>query len=256
MQIGFCGSIDQAELARDCGFDYLEPGIAPICGMGEEEFAEKRAYLKKVGLPVLTANLFLPGDWPLGHAPLDEERNGAYLMTAAKRLSALGVKVAVLGSGNARTLNDTFGREKGKEQFKTFYCQAADILGEKGIAVAIEPLCSRECSWLNTVGEALDLLQSLPECPKAVLCDFYHAGQEREPLSVLKWAGSLLRHCHIANPVTRKAPLPGDGVDYKAIFQALKDCEYNATISLEGNWGDDPQILKACAAYLKGLTNS
>lgn len=256
MQIGFCGSIDQAALARDCGFDYLEPALAPICAMSEEEFSQKQAFLQKVGIPALAVNLFLPGDWPLGHAPLDEERNGAYLMTAAKRLSALGVKVAVLGSGNARTLNDTFGREKGKEQFKTFYCQAADILGEKGIAVAIEPLCSRECSWLNTVGEALDLLQSLPECPKAVLCDFYHAGQEGESLSVLKRAGSWLRHCHIANPVTRKAPLPGDGVDYKSIFQALKDCEYNGAISLEGNWGDDPQILKACAAYLKSLTNS
>ena len=75
MLIGFCGSIEQAELAKSCGFDYLEPGIVTICAMSEEEFAEKQAYLQRVGLPVLTANLFLPGDWPLGHAPLDEERN-------------------------------------------------------------------------------------------------------------------------------------------------------------------------------------
>lgn len=256
MEIGFCGSIDQAELARDCGFDYLEPALASICAMSEEEFAQKQALLQKVQFPALAANVFLPGDWPLGHAPLDEERNRKYLTTAAKRLSALGVKIAVLGSGNARTINDTFGREKGKEQFKTFYRQAAEILGEKGIAVALEPLRSQECSWLNTVGEALDLLQSLPECPKAVLCDFYHAGQEQEPLSVLKQAGHLLRHCHIANPVTRKAPLPDDGADYAAIFQALKDCGYDGAISLEGNWGDDPQILKACASYLKSLANS
>ncbi len=256
MQIGFCGSIDQAELARDCGFDYLEPALAPVCAMSEEEFAQKQAHLEKVGIPALAVNLFLPGDWPLGHAPLDEERNREYLTTAAKRLSALGVKVAVLGSGNARNINDTFGREKGKAQFKTFYCQAAEMLGEKGISVALEPLRSQECSWLNTVGEALELLQSLPECPKAVLCDFYHAGQEQESLSVLKRAGSLLHHCHIANPITRKAPLPDDGADYEAIFQALKDCGYDGTISLEGNWGDDPQILKTCAAYLKSLANS
>lgn len=256
MQIGFCGSIDQAELARDCGFDYLEPALAPLCSMSEEEFAQKQAHLQKVGIPALAVNLFLPGDWPLGHAPLDEERNRAYLETAARRLSALGVKTAVLGSGGARELNDDFGREKGKEQFKAFYRQASEMLGEKGIAVAIEPLCSKECSFLNTVGEALDLLESLPDGPKAVLCDFYHAGQEQEPLSVLKRAESLLRHCHIAHPVTRKAPLPDDGAEYGAIFQALKDCGYDGTISLEGNWGDDPQILKDCAAYLKILANS
>ncbi len=256
MQIGFCGSIDQAELARDCGFDYLEPALAPLCAMSEEEFAQKQAYLQKVGIPALAVNLFLPGDWPLGHAPLDEERNRAYLETAARRLSALGVKTAVLGSGGARELNDDFGREKGKEQFKAFYRQAAEMLGEKGIVVVIEPLCKKECSFLNTVGEALDLLESLPDGPKAVLCDFYHAGQEQEPLSVLKRAGNLLHHCHIAHPVTRKAPLPDDGAEYAAIFQALKDCGYDGTISLEGNWGDDPQILKDCAAYLKSLANS
>lgn len=251
MLIGFCGSIEQAELAKSCGFDYLEPGIATICVMSEEEFAEKQAYLQRVGLPVLTANLFLPGDWPLGHAPLDEERNRAYLETAARRLSALEVKTAVLGSGGARELNDDFGREKGKEQFKTFYRQAAEILGEKGIAVAIEPLCKKECNFLNTVKETFDLLQSLPEGSKGINCDFYHAGQEQEPLSVLNRAGSLLRHCHIAHPVTRKAPLPDDGADYQAIFQALKNCGYDGTISFEGDWENNPALLQASTAFLK-----
>lgn len=251
MLIGFCGSIEQAELAKSCGFDYLEPGIATICVMSEEEFAEKQAYLQRVGLPVLTANLFLPGDWPLGHAPLDEERNRAYLETAARRLSALEVKTAVLGSGGARELNDDFGREKGKEQFKTFYRQAAEILGEKGIFVAIEPLCKKECNFLNTVKETCDLLQSLPEGPKGINCDFYHAGQENEPLSVLNWAGSLLRHCHIAHPVTRKAPQPNDGTDYLAIFQALKNCGYDATISFEGDWENNPALLQSSTAFLK-----
>lgn len=254
MLIGFCGSIEQAELAKSCGFDYLEPGIATICVMSEEEFAEKQAYLQRVGLPVLTANLFLPGDWPLGHAPLDEERNRAYLETAARRLSALEVKTAVLGSGGARELNDDFGREKGKEQFKTFYRQAAEILGEKGIFVAIEPLCKKECNFLNTVKETFDLLQSLPEGPKGINCDFYHAGQENESLSVLNQTGSLLRHCHIAHSVTRKAPLPDDGADYQAIFQALKNCDYDGTISFEGDWENNPALLQASTAFLKKTT--
>lgn len=149
MLIGFCGSIEQAELAKSCGFDYLEPGITTICAMSEEEFAEKQAYLQRIGLPVLTANLFLPGDWPLGHAPLDEERNRAYLKIAAERLSRLGVKGAVLGSGGARELSDDFGREKGKEQFKAFYRQASEILGEKGIFVAIEPLCKKRMQFFE-----------------------------------------------------------------------------------------------------------
>lgn len=251
MLIGFCGSIEQAELAKSCGFDYLEPGITTICAMSEEEFAEKQAYLQRVGLPVLTANLFLPGDWPLGHAPSDEERNRAYLKIAAERLSRLGVKGAVLGSGGARELSDDFGREKGKEQFKAFYRQASEILGEKGIFVAIEPLCKKECNFLNTVKETFDLLQSLPEGPKGINCDFYHAGQENEALSVLNRAGAFLRHCHIAHPVTRKAPLPDDGADYLAIFQALKDCGYDGTISFEGDWENNPVLLQASAVFLK-----
>ena len=128
---------------------------------------------------------------------------------------------------------------------------AAEILGEKGIFVAIEPLCKKECNFLNTVKETFDLLQSLPEGPKGINCDFYHAGQENESLSVLNRAGSLLRHCHIAHPVTRKAPLPDDGADYQAIFQALKDCGYDGTISFEGDWENNPALLQASAAFLK-----
>ena len=251
MLIGFCGSIEQAELAKKLWFRLSGTGNCHDLRHERRGICRKTGIFAKSWTSGADSQSVFAGGLAAGSCTFGRRAEPHYLEITAERLSRLGVKGAVLGSGGARELSDDFGREKGKEQFKAFYRQASEILGEKGIFVAIEPLCKKECNFLNTVKETFDLLQSLPEGPKGINCDFYHAGQENEALSVLNRAGAFLRHCHIAHSVTRKAPLPDDGADYQAIFQALKDCGYDGTISFEGDWENNPALLQASAAFLK-----
>lgn len=251
MKIGCCGSLQQAPLFKDCGFQYLEGNITQIASMSEKEFQDALDAIKACGMPVLAANCFLPGDWPLAHAKRDPEKDAEYLSIAGRRLHALGCGVAVLGSGGARQLSEDYGTEKGKKQFLDFYEQALEAFSSLGIKIAIEPLRAAECNWLNSIREALSFMQPIERENKGVICDFYHLAQEKESLSILPKAGSLLRHCHIAHPVTRKAPLPGDGGDYEASFRALAEIGFDGCVSLEGDWENSGEVLKNSAAYLK-----
>ena len=251
IEIGCCGSLNQAELFKKCGFQYLESNISQIVSMEEKEFQEALSQIRELHFPVKAANCFLPGDWPVAHGERDLEKDQAYLEKAAKRLSALGCGVAVLGSGGARGLSAEYGLEKGKEQFLSFYRLALEVFAPYNLFIAIEPLRKTECNWLNTIGETLSYIEGMPQKNRGVICDFYHLAQENEPLSILKTASPLLRHCHIAHPVSRLAPLPQDGGDYEEDFRFLLSISYTGCVSLEANWQNSETILKESAAYLQ-----
>ena len=133
IEIGCCGSLREAALFKECGFQYLEANITQIVLMEEDAFQQALAELRETGLPVRAANCFLPGDWPMAHGERDPEKDKAYAQKAAERLSALGCRVAVLGSGGARALTEEYGFEKGKRQFLDFYALALDIFAPFGL---------------------------------------------------------------------------------------------------------------------------
>lgn len=251
--IGCAGHPSEAGALKRAGFDYLEVNISQLVAACDSDVTIMQRQLCESGLPVLAGNCFLPGDWPLGGAGFDEEKNRAYIEKAAARLQALGASIAVLGSGGARRLQKEYGENRGKEQFRLFFAMASAIMGEKGIRVVIEPLNHNESNYILSVPEALEIAKAVDSPFGGILCDYYHMGQEGESPAVLPAVKSRLWHCHIAHPVTRQAPLPGDGGGYEGFAKALSQCGYEGGVTFEGNRPASEETLAQSALYMKTL---
>ena len=160
----------------------------------------------------------------------------------------------MLGSGGARRLQKEYGENRGKKSNSAcFFAMASAIMGEKGIRVVIEPLNRKESNYILSVPEAMAIAQAVDSPFGGVLCDYYHMGQEGESPAVLPAVKSRLWHCHIAHPVTRQAPLPGDGARYEELAAALKQCEYKGNITFEGTCPDSEEVFAQSVRYIKTL---
>ena len=101
MKIGFCAGLDRIGDVAAAGFDYIEPPISAMAAWTEEEFEAKLNAAQKIGLPVYSFNVMFPGDMALLDAGQDA-RIREYLERAFRRVSLLGGRIAVFGSGRSR----------------------------------------------------------------------------------------------------------------------------------------------------------
>ena len=108
--------------------------------------------------------------------------------------------------------------------------------------MAIEPLRRAECNIMNFVSEGTEMaaLLNLPHI--GVLGDTHHMACGGEPVSALVYAGRLLKHVHISHSMGdeggRDYPYEGDGNDHKALFDALKQIDYQGRVSIEAGCKD------------------
>ena len=58
IEIGCCGSLNQAELFKKCGFQYLEANISQIVSMEEKEFQEALSQIRELHFPVKPQTVF------------------------------------------------------------------------------------------------------------------------------------------------------------------------------------------------------
>ena len=141
MKFGLCGSLAQAEIAQNAGFDYLEAGLTSLLGDEDDAaFAPVLAQYQALDIPVTAFNLFLPRDLKVVGSEVDEARMAAYVGRALSRAKQIGAKTVVFGSGGARNVPDGFSRDKAVAQIVHFLTLVADVAEEVGLIIAIEPL--------------------------------------------------------------------------------------------------------------------
>ena len=257
MKFGCClpgGPYDaeRAERLLGMGFDYAELAAAPLAGLTDGEFAALKREVQAGGLPVETANCFLPGELSLFR---EDQRDAlaAHVRAVLRRAAAFGIRVVVFGSGGARRIPDGVSRETGEAVIADFLALCDGVCAETGVTLAIEPLRREECNVLNTVGEAAALLRPLGLSHVRLLADAYHVFCEDEPLSVLEREKELLVHIHAAEPPRRVTP-GADGGDYLRRFAAaLRGAGYHGRVSIECGWTDFEKEMAQGLAFLRGL---
>ena len=95
-----------------------------------------------------------------------------------------------------------------------------------------------------------------------MLVDFYHMSLSGEGNVEASVTGSALRHVHIARPLGRGLPMPGDGEDYTGFFQMLHSIGYYGDVSIEAyipasieaSAKEALTYLKSCEHVLEGLS--
>ena len=238
VQVGYCTSLKNAEAAKAAGFDYVEVSATEVAGLSDADFAAAAARLKQDGIATPAANLFLPATLKVVGPDVDLPRQAAHVQKVMSRLSTLGVRILVFGSGGARRVPDGFSRDDAFKQLVDFSRRAADAARPYGITVTIEPLRRQETNIINTAAEGLDLVNAVNHPNFQLMIDFYHLASEHEDPSIVLKAKDHLRHLHMANPQGRVFPQKWEEYDYAPFFANLKAIGYDARISMEGSTTD------------------
>ncbi len=255
MIIGCCGGIEERDMLRKTGYDFIECPVGIVePGKGEEEFKTIKNQLKDTNLLFYAFNIFIPGDLKITGPEVDFLALEDYVEIVLSRVQSLGGKVIVFGSGGARRVPEKFSRVDAWMQIKRFLEMVADKAGQYNITIAIEPLRSEETNIINTLEEGLQMAREVNRAEIRVLVDLYHMVQENEPFEHIKDAGELLVHVHVAD-TGRFYPGSGD-YDYDTFLEMLSDINYDGGISIECNWDNKEDEVKKALSFLKNKVRS
>lgn len=251
VQIGYCGQLSEIEAVQAAGFDYLEVRVTEVAALPDDQFEKLLDTLKRVGLAVPAANLFMPPAIKLTGPTADQDRQMTYVRQAFARLARLGVQVVIFGSGAARQVPEGFSKVEGFNQLVGFCKRIAPEAKARNITVAVEPQRRQECNIINTAAEALRLIKAVNHPNIQLMIDFYHLAEEREDPSIINKAKNYIRHLHMANPQGRVFPLTWEEYDYAAFFKNLRRIGYDRRISIEAKSHDFATEAPRAIAFLR-----
>ena len=117
-----------------------------------------------------------------------------------------------------------------------YLAEALDELGEYasqyGVPLIYEPLNRYETNQVNTVADAVALLQQLSSNNVKLLCDLFHMNIEEADLyQAIRTAGELVGHVHFVD--SNRRPVGHGHLDMRAAIAGLREIEYQGYLSAE-----------------------
>jgi len=131
------------------------------------------------------------------------------------------------------------------------YQNIADLLAQNNMTLAIEPLNRFETFFLNTAADAAALCEEVGHPNVGILFDTFHANiEEKDIAQGYLTVGKYLKHVHTCE---NDRGIPGSGhVEWNAVFQALKDLNYDGWLTIE-SFGFAIGELSAAAAIWRDI---
>ena len=233
MKYGICTSPENIAFVSKCGFDYIETAAGNIVNLNKQQIDKIISTCNEYNMPIRSCNCMFPNGIRLTGCDYSLDKIREHVKKLFYNASFFGVEIFSLGSGNQRKIEQDDDYDKCLEQLADAAITVADEAAQYGMKVAIEPLNKGETNIINTVAEGAKLAKEINKPNLFVMADLYHMYVENESIDVLPQFKDILAHVHIANPVGRKYPRKGDGVDYKGIIEFLTDMGYNDKVSIE-----------------------
>jgi len=264
--LGLCTTLkgDALLQTRDIGFDYAEIVATEVAAMTDDEFLAAVAKVQSIGLPVISAIIFLPGDMKLVGPEAKPEAQNAYLDKLLPRLGKLGLRMVVFGSGRSRKMPEGFSKDQSFKQLVDFGRRAAQRAQKQNMLIVVESLRVEETNMINTAAEALALVKAVNHPNFKMLVDYYHMALMNEDFAVIVKAGlANIVHAQMANPTDRVYPTSDDESKYGEFFERLRQIGYRGGVSIEASaknptWEGNKALLylrKATAVILEKRKN-
>jgi len=181
------------------------------------------------------------------------QKSWDYFLKLIDFCADMGRGVMVLGSPKQRASKDNTPAEA-LRNFKDGLARVAPHARERGCTVLIEPLPSKDTNVVNTLGEAMKIVEELNSPAIQTMFDFHNTPDEREPMEVLvRRHYRFIRHVHI-NEMDGRHPGTGN-LDFLPVFKVLAELKYQSWVSLEVfDFKPGPEaILRETRAYLRNL---
>ncbi len=118
------------------------------------------------------------------------------------------------------------------------------------VRLALEPLNRYESQLVNTVADALDMVERVGAENLGLLADTFHSNIEETSISQsFRAAGDRLFHVHLADSNRR---LPGEGhINFTPIWDTLDRIGYRNSLVVEPALGDDERAYAGVPKMLK-----
>ena len=224
------------------GFDYCEPQLGKVMALSEAEFQTVLKKARASPIHVEAMNSFIPADLKVVGSQVDRPRLRAYLQKALVRAEALGAKVIVFGSGDARMVPGGFSKRRAWVQLREFLRMAGDEISRNkyGMVIGIEALRKAESNIVNTSAEACQLAVQTNHPKIRIIVDFFHLANEREDPAILRRVKDYIVHLHFSDPSRGRAfpRIESRHAADLAFFSYLREIGYQGRMSLEATTSD------------------
>jgi len=146
------------------------------------------------------------------------------------------------------------GRRRTADEWKwavECYQSLGPVLAQHGVTIAVEPLNRFETYFLNTAEDAAKFCDEIGHPNVGVLFDTFHANiEEKDIAQGYRTVGRHLKHVHTCE---NDRGIPGTGhVEWKSVFQALKDLKYGGWLTIE-SFGFSLGELSAAASIWRDI---
>ncbi|MDX1540597.1 MAG: sugar phosphate isomerase/epimerase family protein [Geminicoccaceae bacterium] len=271
MRIALCNEVvrdlsipDQARLAAGLGYHGLE--IAPFT-LGEEPHRLPMERRREVRSMVEDAGLRITGlHWLLvtpdglsitARDPAVIERTVGVMRALVELCHDLGGSYLVHGSPKQRAVvpGDTVGTASARAA--DAFAQVAPAAEQAGVVYLIEPLARSETEVINTVDEAVAIVDAVASPALLTMIDACAAAQSEDdpvPALIERWVPTRrIGHIHL-NDRNRKAPGQGR-IRFRPILEALSRTRYAGWCGVEPfvYEPDGPTSAARAVGYLQGL---
>lgn len=161
------------------------------------------------------------------------QRTVAYLNDLIDFCGDLGGPVMIFGSPKQR---NTVGIsvDEAKQHFADGLASVADHAQNRGVKILIEPLDTSQTDVVNTLGEAVDIVNKINHPAIQTMFDFHNTPDETEPFETLiKKYYDHIYHVHVQEMDGRHLGTGNAVTEFVSTFQLLKDLNFNKWVSLE-----------------------
>lgn len=216
-------------------FTLVENSVEELTGADRQQLVRdmKNAGIECIGLHWLLS----PPPEGLHFTTPDQEvreRTINYLHTLIDFCRDMGGNVMIFGSPNQRSTTQGASIEEAKNNFSDGIARVADHAEENGIKILIEPLGSEQTDVINTMAEAMEIVNHINHPAIQTMFDFHNTPDETESHHVLieKYFDHIY-HVHVQEMDGSYLGAGNAVNDYVKAFQTLKDLGYNKYVSLE-----------------------
>jgi len=110
--------------------------------------------------------------------------------------------------------------------------RCAEVAGEHGIRIALEPLNRYEADFILTAAQGMDLVKTIDHAAFGLLLDTFHMNIEEPDLAgSVHTASERLWHIHLGD--SNRLPPGGGHFDFKLVVETLKKIDYAGYLSAE-----------------------
>ena len=237
----FSGAIEETvRQVAAIGFDGIEIAPFTIADSVDDISAERRKEIRKIcegeGLKMVGLHWLLVSPKGLHITTPDDGlrlRSLKYLESLTRFCRDLGGGMMVLGSPMQRNVVDGDDAASAKKRAAEGLRGVAEVCGECGVELLLEPLHPQETNFLQTVEDALDLASEIDHPQVGYILDCKAmSGMPRGIVATIEKYGKAAGHFH-ANEPNGMGPGMGGTLDFAPILGALKGTGYRGWVSTE-----------------------